>query len=204
MENQTNKISSIRVFENTLLERFTHVHPITPLLIWVPFIAYLLYLGWSQHQVSGSISFLLFFSAIFSWSFLEYFLHRYAFHFNAQSKLGKRLVFLFHGLHHDDPHDPTRLVMPPLPAIFFATIFWLFFSLFLSGGKLFIFFAFFMSSYLCYDYIHYATHHFKMKSQWARYLKRHHLAHHFKNPKAYYGVSSPLWDFVFKTLEEKK
>ena len=31
--------------------------------------------------------------------------------------MGKWLVFLFHGNHHEDPKDKTRLVMPPAGAI---------------------------------------------------------------------------------------
>ena len=50
-----------------------------------------------------------------------------------------------------------------------------------------------------YDYIHFATHHFKMSSPAARFLKRYHLQHHFQHHDAKYGVSSPLWDYVFRT-----
>jgi sterol desaturase/sphingolipid hydroxylase (fatty acid hydroxylase superfamily) len=32
-----------------------------------------------------------------------------------------------------------------------------------------------------------------------KYLKRHHMMHHFKTPQARYGVSSPVWDVVFGT-----
>lgn len=34
--------------------------------------------------------------------------------------------------------------------------------------------------------------------QWAR---RHHLHHHFGSPKVNHGVSTPLWDWAFGTLE---
>jgi sterol desaturase/sphingolipid hydroxylase (fatty acid hydroxylase superfamily) len=35
-----------------------------------------------------------------------------------------------------------------------------------------------------------------------RYLKKHHMTHHFANPKGYFGVTSPLWDIVFGTLKQ--
>jgi dihydroceramide fatty acyl 2-hydroxylase len=38
-----------------------------------------------------------------------------------------------------------------------------------------------------------------MRSRWAKYLKRYHMMHHFKTPQARYGVSSPVWDVVFRT-----
>lgn len=32
-------------------------------------------------------------------------------------------------------------------------------------------------------------------------LKRHHMVHHHKNPYSCYGVTIPLWDKVFGTLQ---
>jgi len=48
--------------------------------------------------------------------------------------------------------------------------------------------------------LHYATHHFRMKSPLMAALTRHHLKHHFASDKTNFGVSSPLWDWVFGTL----
>ena len=49
--------------------------------------------------------------------------------------------------------------------------------------------------------MHYATHHFPMRRGrvW-RYLKRHHVMHHYKTPNARFGVSTPFWDWVYGTL----
>ena len=30
---------------------------------------------------------------------------------------------------------------------------------------------------------------------------QHHLHHHFRNPKANHGVTSPVWDHVFRTAD---
>jgi sterol desaturase/sphingolipid hydroxylase (fatty acid hydroxylase superfamily) len=40
-----------------------------------------------------------------------------------------------------------------------------------------------------------------MRSGYLKYLKRYHMAHHYKAPDALYGVSSPMWDVVFRTGE---
>ena len=48
--------------------------------------------------------------------------------------------------------------------------------------------------------MHYATHHFPMRWGVFRYLKRHHMLHHYKTPDQRFGVSSPLWDWVYGTL----
>lgn len=195
---------SIRLFKNPVLEWCTHVHPIVPLLLWGPIIFFLLSLGLVNGELSvwGKLS--LVFLGLFTWTFIEYSLHRFLFHFPAKSKAGKYFVFLFHGLHHDDPNDPTRLVFPPVPALLIFSLIFLFFSLFFQGAALYLFTSGFLIGYLCYDYIHFATHHFKMTSRVGKFLKKYHLQHHHLQAPVKYGVSSPLWDFVFGTYYSEK
>lgn len=195
---------SIRIFKNPLLESFTHVHPIVPLLLWVPIISFLIYRGIAVHSLTKPEFISLFFIGLIVWTLMEYVLHRYVFHWDASSRAGKYFVFLFHGLHHDDPQDPTRLVMPPVPALLIFAVLWTFFSIFVPGHYLGVFMAFFMAGYLCYDYIHYATHHFPMTSRVGKYLRKYHLQHHYSGERSKYGVSNPFWDYVFKTTTGPK
>ncbi|HEU5310976.1 MAG TPA: sterol desaturase family protein, partial [Candidatus Eisenbacteria bacterium] len=60
-------------------------------------------------------------------------------------------------------------------------------------------FAGLLTGYLVYDMTHYATHHLTMKWGFLKFLKRYHLLHHYKTPDDRFGISSPLWDFVFGT-----
>jgi sterol desaturase/sphingolipid hydroxylase (fatty acid hydroxylase superfamily) len=194
---------SIRIFKNDFLESLTHVHPVVPLVLWTPVITFFFWRNITEFQTSLGTLTAVFVAGLMVWTFMEYVLHRYVFHFPAKSKLGKRLVFLFHGLHHDDPNDATRLVMPPAPAILFAVMFYQFFALIVSASHLDSFFASFMIGYLLYDYIHYATHHFRMTSKGMRFLKTYHLKHHHGDSKLRYGVSNPLWDIIFGTYPPK-
>jgi sterol desaturase/sphingolipid hydroxylase (fatty acid hydroxylase superfamily) len=126
------------------------------------------------------------------------------FHFSPQSPFQKRLQFIIHGLHHDDPNDPTRLVMAPVAALILAVIFyWGFRAMF---GAVYVqpFFGAFIVGYLAYDYTHYYVHHFTPRTPWGKAVKRHHMAHHFAEHDARWGVSSPLWDHVFGTLPRKR
>jgi sterol desaturase/sphingolipid hydroxylase (fatty acid hydroxylase superfamily) len=131
-------------------------------------------------------------------------LHRFVFHFPAKSERGKRITFLFHGIHHAQPQIKTRLVMPPIVAIPLAAIFFGLFQLVivvvLKAGMWFdpVFSAFILG-YLIYDLTHYFTHHFPMRRGYAKYIKRYHMQHHYKTPDQRFGVSSPFWDIVFKT-----
>ena len=190
---------SIRLFENDLLERLSHVHPITPLLVWGPVAGWLLWRSVAVHQIAGIELLGLAVSGVLVWTLSEYCLHRFLFHYPARSKLGKWLVFLFHGNHHHDPRDKTRLVMPPAGAIPIMAGLYLLFSLFIPSPWIEPFCTFFIIGYLIYDYIHYATHHFPMRNRVARYLKHYHLKHHFAGEPGRFGVSSPLWDLVFRT-----
>lgn len=202
-ENPENKpYPSIRLFKNPMLEALSHVHPVVPALWAVPLVLYQLYLSSDTNLGFTWIS-QWFSLGILIWTLSEYLLHRYVFHFHATSNAGKRFVFLFHGIHHDDPNDPTRLVMPPIAAWVLAVMFYYGFKFIMGETNVHPFFAGFITGYLAYDYIHFATHHFKMKSPIAQYLKRNHMRHHFAESEYKWGVSSPLWDFILGTYEAK-
>jgi len=195
---------SIRLFENDFLESLSHVHPIMPLVVWTPIILFLFYRAATIDSLSAMYFVIFFIVGILVWTLTEYLLHRYVFHFNAKSKLGKRFVFMFHGLHHDDPQDPTRLVMPPVPAILIVSVLWQIFALVVPSQFMNVFMANFLIGYLCYDYIHYATHHFPMTSPIGKYLRKYHLQHHYSGEASKYGVSNPLWDYIFGTVTGPK
>jgi sterol desaturase/sphingolipid hydroxylase (fatty acid hydroxylase superfamily) len=190
---------SIRLFKNPVLEALTHVHPSVPFLVWVPVILYQLVTAMSLLSL-GALAFAFVMGVVF-WTLTEYAMHRYVFHFKASTKVGQYLVFLFHGIHHDDPEDPTRLVMPPVVSITLGALFFAIFSACLGSATGRPFFSGFISGYLVYDYIHFATHHFKPKTAWGRSLKENHMKHHYLKKGGKWGVSTPLWDHVFGTFK---
>jgi sterol desaturase/sphingolipid hydroxylase (fatty acid hydroxylase superfamily) len=198
----------IRLFKSNFLEFFTHITPQVVAIIWTPVIAWLLFRSVTGNNPAKSAFYLVdgFLIGIFLWTFAEYTLHRFVFHFHPRkSARMKRLVFLFHGIHHAQPQCKTRLVMPPAVSVPMAVVFYLLYY-FLIGVWLKSpdwvnpVLAGFMTGYLIYDLAHYATHHFRMRWEPLRTLKRHHMRHHYKTPGQRFGVSSPLWDYVFGTL----
>ena len=191
--------TSIRLFRNDVLEALTHVHPLVPLLVWTPVIGLLLWRSVTVYGLSTADLLPVAAVALLVWTLTEYAMHRFVFHFPARSRLGKWLVFLFHGVHHDTPQDKTRLVMPPAGAILLLAFIWPLFEVLIPAPWTEPFGAFFLIGYLGYDYIHYATHHFPMRLGLLQRLKRHHMKHHYSGEAARYGVSSPLWDIVFRT-----
>jgi dihydroceramide fatty acyl 2-hydroxylase len=191
--------SSVRLFQNDLLEALTHVHPLVPLLFWGPVAAFLLWRSVAVHDLPAGGLVAIGALALFVWTLTEYCLHRFVFHFPAQSRAGKYLVFLFHGVHHATPRDKTRLVMPPAGGILLLIVLYQIFRLLVPPPWIEPFLGFFMIGYLAYDYIHYATHHFPMRSKVLHFLKVYHLQHHYGAKGVRFGVSSPVWDRVFGT-----
>jgi sterol desaturase/sphingolipid hydroxylase (fatty acid hydroxylase superfamily) len=187
------------------MESLSKVHFAVPLIIYIPVIGYCIYKSFALQ--GGLLYFLLYFLwGVMVWTITEYLLHRYIFHFEPKSEWGKRIHFIFHGVHHDYPQDAKRLVMPPSASIPLAILFYLLFSLFFQNKSyLLTFFAGFITGYLLYDMLHYAIHHHNFKSPLMKKLKVHHMLHHYADPAKGYGVSSALWDIIFKSnFSEKK
>src|SRR6185436_16155399 len=172
----SNKDECVRMFENPLLDKLSRVHFTVPLFLYIPVILVCLYRSvfvfeLSFLAVSGFIML-----GIFVWTFTEYILHRFVFHWEIPGELGKKIHFIFHGVHHDYPSDSKRLVMVPTVSIPLALLFY----------------------FLFYDMTHYAVHHFNLKSKFWLELKNHHMIHHYKDDHNGYGVSSKFWDLIFR------
>ncbi len=197
---------SMRLFQSDFLEFFTHISPITIMVLWVPVTVLLLAIS-ILSAPSGRFPWFIpaaFVTGLFGWTLAEYTLHRFLFHYKAKTPKAERVFFLFHGIHHAQPQDKTRLVMPFPVSIPMALLFYGSFTLVLGGWLKAAQWvnpltAGFMAGYLIYDLTHYATHHFSMRHGYGKYIKRTHMAHHYKSPNTRYGVSSPLWDWVFGT-----
>lgn len=200
----SNRNETVRMFESDFLEFFSHINPATPIIVFVPITAVLLYIAVEVNQLSVLTIVGLFLLGIFFWTFIEYTLHRFVFHYQPKTNWGKRLHFILHGVHHDYPSDATRLVMTPtisLPlSAFFYGVYWLIFGFEYVNAI----YAGTAVGYVCYDTIHYATHHFKMNKGIGKWLRQYHMRHHFHDDTSKYGVSVPLWDYVFGTVGKKK
>ena len=106
---------------------------------------------------------------------------------------------MLHGVHHDHPNDPLRLVMPPSASVPLATAFCLVFWLVLGSDYAPAFSAGFLAGYLAYDMVHYHVHHHRPRTRVGRRLRELHMRHHFQDDERGFGVSAPYWDRVFGT-----
>ncbi len=195
----SNKDETVRMFENDFFEAFSKVHFSVPLFIYLPVVAYFLYLSIGVYSLSFITIFSLFILGVFVWTFTEYTLHRFIFHFVPKGELGKKMHFIFHGVHHDYPNDSKRLVMPPSVSVPLAVLFYFLFKLILGQILVAPFFVGFIIGYIFYDMTHYAIHHYNMHNKFWLFIKNHHMKHHYKDPLKGFGVSSPLWDDIIGT-----
>ena len=85
--------------------------PVVPPLLFGPIIAVLFALGQEGTPALPVIGWII--GGYAFWTLTEYWLHRVVFHFEPEDGIGARLHWIIHGVHHDHPNDPMRLVMPP-------------------------------------------------------------------------------------------
>lgn len=190
------------MFENSFIDWFSRVHPVVPAVIFLPVIVAMIWLGadrgYNALQVAG-----LMLIGVVLWTLTEYWLHRTVFHWEPDHGVGRRLHYMIHGVHHEHPNDRMRLVMPssfslPLGAVVLA----LYVLVFGTPGA-FPIFAGMLLGYLWYDYTHYFLHHHMPKSELGKRLREQHMRHHFQDEDAGFGVSTPLWDYVFRTMPKR-
>lgn len=200
----SNKDESARLFKGDFLEFFSHVHASVPLIIFIPVMSYCLYAAYINPELSGASIIGFFSMGLFFWTLTEYLMHRFVFHYEPTSEWGKYLHFMMHGVHHDYPNDSLRLVLPPVISIPLALMFYSLFVAVMGGTITAPFYAGFILGYMFYDSWHYASHHFAMKAPFWLFLKQYHMLHHYQDPHTRFGVSSPVWDYVFGTTAAKE
>ena len=139
-----------------------------------------------------------------TWSLSEYCLHRFVFHgeqiWVPDNHAVIALHFLLNGNHHAFPQDPRRLTFPLLPLIP---------VLYIGGfGPLqyvvpdeyyYSFMAGWMLGYIMFEMLHYITHFASCNNKFLVKFKQLHMRHHYRKFNLGFGISTPLFDWVFGT-----
>jgi sterol desaturase/sphingolipid hydroxylase (fatty acid hydroxylase superfamily) len=185
------------MFKWPWLDKLSRVHHLVPVAIFVPIIVVLFVISVTKLAVWAIIALIA--GGYVFWTLFEYWLHRLVFHFEPEAGIGARLHWIIHGVHHDHPNDPKRLVMPPSVSVPLAAIMFGVFVLVLGTPEAYLFMAAFLASYLFYDELHYYLHHGRPTTWAGRKLRELHMRHHFQDDAIGYGISAPWWDTVFGT-----
>jgi sterol desaturase/sphingolipid hydroxylase (fatty acid hydroxylase superfamily) len=198
----------IRLFRSDFLEFFSHITPLAVAVLWTPVVIY--FIGSAVIGARAGTWWVVpagVFSGWFVWTFVEYTMHRFVFHYHPKTEQLKRIFFTMHGVHHAQPMCKTRLVMPPALSVPVAVIFYSLFRLILVNGMgapvwFNPVFGGFVGGYLAYDMLHYSIHHSKARSGLFFAIRKHHLRHHGPCSFMRFGVTFSLWDHVFGTMPQ--
>lgn len=138
---------------------------------------------------------------LFSWSVFEYVMHRFIFHYDARSRLGRKFLYHAHVSHHENPVAQSGLsssliIGLPIGATYWPLA-WVATGSWVAASWLFIGLA---AGFFSYKWVHFQCHHRRSRLRLLRYLRHYHLLHHYKTPELRFGVTSPLFDLVFGTF----
>jgi sterol desaturase/sphingolipid hydroxylase (fatty acid hydroxylase superfamily) len=125
------------------------------------------------------------------WTLAEYLIHRFVLHSRAPLKG-------YHLEHHREPEGYIGVSSWRTPSI--LAVLWAAACLIFGRPVGSAAFAGFIAAYFAYIVLHDAYHHHARSGAYRRYMGRLHDIHHTRH-RVNYGVSSPLWDFFFRTYQ---
>jgi len=192
-----------QLFKNQYLEYLTKTHPLVIWGMYLPLIVLLPYYVFHNLDFPGLRILLLFLAGMFFWTFFEYLMHRFVFHWATDNPRAQKIIYLMHGNHHEFPRDKQRLFMPPVPSLFIAFVIFLLMYTLMSVNVM-AFFPGFMLGYLIYGSMHYAIHACNPPFKWMKPVWRNHHLHHYKSDDKGFGVSTHIWDVIFGTSFDLK
>lgn len=206
--NHTNKVNpsqeekSVRVYENPILHLLSKTHISVPLTIFYGLGIALSIYSYVVFSLSILVILSYFLVGFILFTLAEYLIHRFLYHLPSVYEEGA-IAYAFHGIHHKFPKDKKRLVMPPVASVLIAALI-LTINYLLWGAIGIPFTAGFLFGYAAYLSVHYVVHRYKPPKNFLKTLWIHHSIHHYKEDDKAFGVSSPLWDYVFGTMPSKK
>jgi len=161
------------------MEFFSRVHPAIPLILYLPVVGFMLYVAIWRQGFPVFVVVGLFLLGMLSWTLLEYLIHRYIFHYEPKTRVGKRLHYIIHGgitIIQTMQEDCYAAQCECAVAFLFYGMFLLIFGRFSSSVVRRI------GVWLC--LLRHAPitrrHHFPMKRGVLLWLKQYHLRHHYK------------------------
>lgn len=132
----------------------------------------------------------------FTWSLMEYCIHRWAGH---DRRLRGNLFEKEHTRHHSrGNYFAASWKKASAAALLMAIV--IYPSMLIAGTAAGIAYAGGLAAfYLYYEILHRREHTHEGVGPYARWARRHHFYHHFGDPSMNHGVTSPIWDIVFRT-----
>lgn len=166
--------------------------------------AFVVLLGFGALRLGiGDWAWLLWLAAgLLLWTLIEYGMHRFVFHYWAP-KVRPRQVPP-HLRHHETPREAEFILTPISFSLPMAAV--------VAGGlrlalgsweRAATVIAGVIAGYLAYEILHLRMHTSSSSGALIQWMRRHHFRHHFIDPDACFGVTTPLWDVVLRTFPQR-
>jgi len=156
-------------------------------LFWVFLPVIAAFLLWNRSESPAVIALCLG-AGLLLWTPVEYFTHRYVLHRLAP-----------HYQHHDDPAVIEYLFAPIWLSGGFALALWTLLAAAIGWRHAALLESGTIAGYLFYEAIHLRIHSQAAGGALLRYWRKQHYYHHFADDTRCYGVTTPLWDLIFRT-----
>lgn len=177
---------------------------LAPFVLYAPpALAFCLWM-WSERTLPRAMFPLLLVLGVLCWTLMEYLLHRFLLHLHGQSPTLQRVIDKLHLGHHWDPVDEAKITVPvyaSLPIAF--ALLGLFRLMAGSWGASALLMAGTIAGYLGYEAVHFRIHCGSKPGRVLSFQRTAHFFHHYKDPTCCFGVTTPLWDWIFGTRRSK-
>ncbi|HEX7316771.1 MAG TPA: sterol desaturase family protein [Pyrinomonadaceae bacterium] len=179
--------------------------------LYKPFIFYIVVLSVMQFAVvrSGASSIPsavgLFAVGLLTWGLYEYAIHRWILHREPKAEGFNLPGNLTHLRHHADPNSLQRLnvqLSESIPVcVSYFLMAWALAGSWQAATHLF---TGLIVGYFYYEYLDFQAHHGTSRGRLTRYFRKYHLQHHHYDATVRFGVTSPIFDYLFGTFHIEK
>ncbi len=179
--------------------------------LYKPFIFYTAVLSFMQFAVvrsnesSLASAAALFVAGLLTWGLYEYATHRWVLHREPKAEGFNLPGNLTHLRHHADPNSLQRLnvqLSESIPVcVVYVLLAWALTGSWQAATHLF---TGLIAGYFFYEYLDFQAHHGTSRGRLTRYFRKYHLQHHHYDATVRYGVTSPLFDYLFGTFHIEK
>ena len=174
---------------------YFQTEPILAFILFLLLILPLIIIGFSiKKDQQYSTYFLLLFSGWLSWTFIEYFNHRFRMHGNGDTS--KVIGYQRHILHH---HHPTEIKITLVQRFFLFIGDLLLITLCIIFKNWILLFTGFYTGFVIYTLMHWFLHR-KISARLFPEVHQFHIHHHCKHPDKCFGVTVTWWDHLFDTI----
>ena len=145
------------------------------------------------------------FLGLLSWGLFEYAVHRWVLHRSPRRRGFNLPGNLTHLRHHANPRSMERLsvqLSEGIPVcVSYCLLTW---AITQSWQSMTYLFTGLIAGYLFYEYLDYQAHHGNSRVRLIRYFRKYHSQHHHYDATVRFGVTSPLFDYLFGTFHIDK